>query len=158
MTRMTTTTPATTPGTTTGTAATAATPAHAANPANPATHTPARSSMTDTESPSAQHTDLDLYPAEQLVDALVDDQLNAVNAVRGASADLAGAVRAAVPRIAAGGRLVYVGAGTSGRLGMQDAVELYPTFSWPRDRAIALLAGGPRAVTEAIEEIGRAHV
>ena len=150
MTRMTT----TTPGTTTGTAAThatAATPAHAANPANPATHTPARSSMTDTESPSAQHTDLDLYPAEQLVDALVDDQLNAVNAVRGASADLAGAVRAAVPRIAAGGRLVYVGAGTSGRLGMQDAVELYPTFSWPRDRAIALLAGGPRAVTEAIE-------
>ena len=107
--------------------------------------------MTDTESPSALHTDLDLYPAEELVAAFVDDQLAAVNAVKASCADLAAAVRAAVPRIAAGGRLVYVGAGTSGRLGMQDAVELYPTFSWPRDRAIALLAGGPRAVTEAIE-------
>jgi N-acetylmuramic acid 6-phosphate etherase len=56
-----------------------------------------------------------------------------------------------VPRIAAGGRLVYVGAGTSGRLGLLDSVELYPTFSWPKDRAIALLAGGPPAIYQAIE-------
>jgi N-acetylmuramic acid 6-phosphate etherase len=60
-------------------------------------------------------------------------------------------VRAAVPRLAAGGRLIYVGAGTSGRLGLQDSVELYPTFSWPPERAVALLAGGAQAITEAVE-------
>jgi N-acetylmuramic acid 6-phosphate etherase len=104
-----------------------------------------------TESPSPLHIDLDLYPAEQLVDALVDDQLNAVEAVRASRLQLAAAVRAAVPRLAAGGRLIYVGAGTSGRLGLQDAVELWPTFSWPPERAIALLAGGMGAVTLAVE-------
>ena len=104
-----------------------------------------------TELPNPLHADLDLYPVEQLVDAFVDDQINAVNAVRAARLDLARAVRAAVPRLAAGGRLIYVGAGTSGRLGLQDSVELYPTFSWPGERAIALLAGGTKAVTEAVE-------
>ena len=104
-----------------------------------------------TESPSPLHADLDLYGPRQLVDAFVDDQLHAVNAVRASSADLARAVQAAVPRLAAGGRLVYVGAGTSGRLGLQDAVELWPTFSWPAERAIALLAGGMQAVTLAVE-------
>jgi N-acetylmuramic acid 6-phosphate etherase len=104
-----------------------------------------------TESPNPLHADLDLYGPQQLVDAFVDDQLIAVQAVRAASADLARAVRAAVPRLAAGGRLVYVGAGTSGRLGLQDAVELWPTFSWPPERAIALLAGGMQAVTLAVE-------
>ena len=105
----------------------------------------------NTESPSPQHTDLDLYQPEQLVDALVDDQLQAVEAVRASRLQLAAAVRAAVPRLAAGGRLIYVGAGTSGRLGLQDAVELWPTFSWPPERAIALLAGGMRAVPLAVE-------
>lgn len=105
----------------------------------------------NTESPNPQHADLDRYPVEQLVDALVDDQLGAVNAVRASSAALAAAVRAAVPRLAAGGRLIYVGAGTSGRLGLQDSVELYPTFSWPPERSIALLAGGPGAVSVAVE-------
>ncbi len=105
----------------------------------------------NTESPNPQHAELDRYPVEQLVDAFVDDQINAVNAVRASRADLARAVRAAVPRLAAGGRLIYVGAGTSGRLGLQDSVELYPTFSWPPERAIALLAGGARAITEAVE-------
>ena len=105
----------------------------------------------NTETPNPQHADLDLYPVEQLVDTLVDDQLNAVNAVRASSAALAAAVRAAVPRLAAGGRLIYVGAGTSGRLGLLDSVELYPTFSWPPERAIALLAGGAGAMVKAVE-------
>jgi N-acetylmuramic acid 6-phosphate etherase len=65
--------------------------------------------------------------------------------------DLARAVDAAVPRIAAGGRLIYIGAGTSGRLGVLDSVELNPTFSWPRDRARALMAGGDSAMYAAVE-------
>lgn len=107
--------------------------------------------MLKTETPSAAHTTLDQYPTEQLIHALVDDQFNAVEAVRAASAQLAQAVDAAAARLVKGGRLIYVGAGTSGRLGLLDSVELYPTFSWPRERAVALLAGGPSAVYQAVE-------
>jgi N-acetylmuramic acid 6-phosphate etherase len=107
--------------------------------------------MLKTETPSTQHTELDLYPVEDLVDALVDDQAQAVQAVKAASASISAAVQAMAPRIAAGGRLIYVGAGTSGRLGILDSVELYPTFSWPHERAVALLAGGLGAMFEAVE-------
>lgn len=107
--------------------------------------------MLKTETPSRRHPDLDLYPVEQLVAALVDDQFWAVEAVRLASPDIAAAITAALPRIAAGGRLLYVGAGTSGRLGVLDSVELNPTFSWPPERAVAILAGGAGAMFTAVE-------
>ena len=107
--------------------------------------------MLKTETPSAIHTELDAYPVPDLVTALVNDQLEAVRAVQSASGEIAAAVAAAVPRLQAGGRLIYAGAGTSGRLGLLDSVELYPTFSWPRERAVALLAGGSQAVFEAVE-------
>jgi len=107
--------------------------------------------MLKTETPSSTHTALDDYPTDQLVHAFVDDQFNAVRAVQAVSAQLASAVDAAVPRLTDGGRLIYVGAGTSGRLGLLDSVELYPTFSWPRERAVALLAGGSQAVYQAVE-------
>lgn len=104
-----------------------------------------------TETPSLQHQNLDEYSVNDLVNAFADEQLDAVNAVRAASAEIAAAVDAAMPRMERGGRLMYVGAGTSGRLGLLDSVELYPTFSWPKSRAVALLAGGKQAVFEAIE-------
>lgn len=107
--------------------------------------------MLKTESPSSQHLELDQYPTELLVAAFADDQLNAVQAVRAAIPAIAQAIEAAAPRIEAGGRLLYVGAGTSGRLGVLDSVELYPTFSWPHERAVALLAGGPGAMFQAVE-------
>jgi len=107
--------------------------------------------MLKTETPAQDHAQLDQYPTTELVNALVDDQLNAVNAVRAAAPRLAAAVTAALPRVEAGGRLVYVGAGTSGRLGVLDSVELYPTFSWPHGRAVALLAGGSDAMFVAVE-------
>ena len=107
--------------------------------------------MLKTETPDSRHADLDLYPTDELIAVLVDDQVNAVNAVRAAAPSIARAVAAAVPRIEAGGRLIYVGAGTSGRLGVLDSVELYPTFSWPHERALALIAGGNDAMFVAIE-------
>ena len=107
--------------------------------------------MLKTETPSSQHLELDQYPLEQLVAAFADDQLNAVQAVRAAVPAIALAIQAAVPRIEAGGRLLYVGAGTSGRLGVLDSVELYPTFSWPYERAVAILAGGADAMFKAVE-------
>jgi N-acetylmuramic acid 6-phosphate etherase len=107
--------------------------------------------MLKTETPAQDHALLDQYPTADLVNVLVDDQFNAVNAVRAAAPRIAAAVGAALPRIEAGGRLVYVGAGTSGRLGVLDSVELYPTFSWPHGRAVALLAGGSDAMFVAVE-------
>jgi N-acetylmuramic acid 6-phosphate etherase len=107
--------------------------------------------MLKTETPAQDHALLDQYPTAELVNVLVDDQLNAVNAVRAAAPRIAAAVAAALPRVEAGGRLIYVGAGTSGRLGVLDSVELYPTFSWPHGRAVALLAGGSDAMFVAVE-------
>ncbi|GGC60905.1 N-acetylmuramic acid 6-phosphate etherase [Undibacterium terreum] len=107
--------------------------------------------MLNTETPNNQHTELDQYTTEALVDAFINDQTEAVNAARAAGPQIAAAVDAALPRIQQGGRLIYVGAGTSGRLGVLDSVELPPTFSWPRERAVALLAGGPSAMFEAVE-------
>ncbi len=107
--------------------------------------------MLKTESPSLEHTHLDEYTIDDLVSAFTDNQLVAVNAVRAAHGQISAAVAAAVPRLERGGRLIYVGAGTSGRLGLLDSVELYPTFSWPRERAVALLAGGAEAVYQAAE-------
>src|SRR5471032_3361313 len=107
--------------------------------------------MLNTESPSLEHRDLDVYPVPELVAALVDGQFEAVQAVRDAAPAIAAAIDAAWPRIKAGGRLIYVGAGTSGRLGVLDSVELYPTFSWPQERALAVLAGGRDAMFTAIE-------
>ena len=107
--------------------------------------------MLKTETPAASHAQLDQYPTIELVNVLVDDQLAAVDAVRAAAPRISAAVTAALPRIDAGGRILYVGAGTSGRLGMLDSVELYPTFSWPKERAVALLAGGQGAMFVAVE-------
>ncbi|WP_429200941.1 N-acetylmuramic acid 6-phosphate etherase [Massilia sp. UYP11] len=107
--------------------------------------------MLNTETPSQAHAALDQYPTAELVNVFVDDQFQAVEAVRKAAPRIAAAVAAALPRMEAGGRLIYVGAGTSGRLGVLDSVELYPTFSWPHGRAVALLAGGSDAMFVAVE-------
>lgn len=109
------------------------------------------SSMLNTETPSTRHPDLDTYATPALLDAFIDDQTAAVAAVKAAAPQLAAAVDAALPRIRAGGRLLYAGAGTSGRLGVLDSVELYPTFSWPRERAAAVIAGGHGAMFVAVE-------
>jgi len=107
--------------------------------------------MLNTETPSTRHPDLDSYATPALLDAFIADQAAAVAAVQAAAPQLATAVDAALPRIRAGGRLLYAGAGTSGRLGVLDSVELYPTFSWPRERAVAIIAGGQGAMFVAVE-------
>ena len=104
-----------------------------------------------TEEAHPDHAGLDGYGTAQLLAAFVDDQARAAEAVRAALPALQQAVDAAVPRLQRGGRLITVGAGTSGRLGVLDSVELGPTFDWPRDRAPALLAGGEGAMFVAVE-------
>jgi N-acetylmuramic acid 6-phosphate etherase len=110
--------------------------------------------MTDprrTEQVHPDHADLDRLSPLELVEVLAADQLAAILAVQAAAPALARAVTAALPRLARGGRLVYAGAGTSGRLGVLDATELTPTFSWPPERAVPLIAGGEAAIRRAVE-------
>jgi N-acetylmuramic acid 6-phosphate etherase len=77
---------------------------------------------------------------------------------------IASAAEAAAARLGETGRLVFVGAGTSGRLAVQDGTELWPTFGWPMDRMVFLMAGGVSALTEAYEgaeddvDAGRAEI
>lgn len=60
-------------------------------------------------------------------------------------------VEAMVPKFESGGRLFYIGAGTSGRLGILDASEIPPTYGMPHDRVIGLIAGGDQAIRKAVE-------
>ncbi len=104
-----------------------------------------------TEAVSPRFRDLDEWPAATILEAFWDGQMEAVAAVRAALPAIAAAAGAAVPRLARGGRLVYCGAGTSGRIGVQDGAELPPTFDWPENRLVLLMAGGAGAFTRAIE-------
>ncbi|WP_342363480.1 N-acetylmuramic acid 6-phosphate etherase [Terrarubrum flagellatum] len=105
-----------------------------------------------TEDVSPRYRDLDAWPAIDGLTAMFEGQLAAVAAVRPALPQLEAAVEAAVrPLSGDEGRLIYVGAGTSGRLGVLDSSELYPTFSWPRERALFAMAGGRDAIFASVE-------
>ncbi|MFA5899500.1 MAG: N-acetylmuramic acid 6-phosphate etherase [Hyphomicrobium sp.] len=105
----------------------------------------------NTEELSPRYADIDLWPPADILDAMIEGQLASVAAVREARASIERAALAIEDRLRKHGRLVYVGAGTSGRLAVQDGAELMPTFSWPADRLLLLLAGGDAAMTQAIE-------
>ena len=99
-----------------------------------------------TEQISPRFVDLDSWSTQDMVDAMYEGQLAAAAAVRAALPAIAAAADAAVPALQRGGRLVYVGAGTSGRIGVQDGAELPPTFDWPDDRLVFVMAGGMGAL------------
>jgi N-acetylmuramic acid 6-phosphate etherase len=82
---------------------------------------------------------------------MIEGQFSALAAVRAARAALEGAALAVETRLRDGGRLVYAGAGTSGRLAVQDGAELMPTFGWPEDRLLLLIAGGREALVQSVE-------
>src|SRR6185436_2193937 len=84
--------------------------------------------------------------------AMYEGQLAAAAAVRGALGAIAAAVEDAVPALERGGRIVYVGAGTSGRIGVQDGSELSPTYNWPADRVVFAIAGGLGALVKSAEQ------
>jgi N-acetylmuramic acid 6-phosphate etherase len=104
-----------------------------------------------TERRDAALADLDLLPTAALVERIADEDARVAPAVRAAVPALAAAVDAIVARLDAGGRLVYVGAGSSGRLALIDAAELGPTFGVGSDQVIAIIAGGPTAQATAQE-------
>src|SRR5688572_28527304 len=104
-----------------------------------------------TEYISPRYVDLDSWSSAEMIDAMYKGQLAAAGAVRGTLKAIAAAVDDAVPALQRGGRLVYAGAGTSGRIGVQDGTELPPTFDWPADRLVFAMAGGLGALVQSVE-------
>ncbi|MBL9140443.1 MAG: N-acetylmuramic acid 6-phosphate etherase [Phycisphaerae bacterium] len=95
--------------------------------------------------------EMDLLSADEIVDLMVEDHAAVVRAVREAGPILGALVESMVPRAQRGGRLIYVGAGTSGRLGVLDASECPPTFQSDPGQVVGLIAGGDGALRRSSE-------
>lgn len=119
----------------------------------------------ETEQRSSRFEGLDTWETSEVLKALLGGQMQSLNAVWSALGVLEAAVEDAAKRLHGdAGRLVYVGAGTSGRLGVLDGIELIPTFGWPEERLLYGLAGGetglvrPQEGAEDSKEAGRAFI
>src|SRR3954465_11066527 len=110
--------------------------------------------MMETERPSPRYSAIDLWSPSDMLDAMLEGQFAAVAAVHAARPALERAALAVEERLRGGGRLVYAGAGTSGRLAVQDGAELMPTFGWPGSRLVLLMAGGRAAPPPAADGAG----
>lgn len=104
-----------------------------------------------TEKINPRTTDLDTLPTRQVLERIHAEDRRAFEAVGEVLDDIAQAVAMVEEAFRAGGRLIYVGAGTSGRLGVLDAAECPPTFGTDPDMVQAIIAGGPEALVRARE-------
>jgi len=107
--------------------------------------------LPQTEAVNPRTRGLDVLETAALVQLLVKEQGQAIDCVLQQAEAIAGVVDAIARRLRSGGRLHYVGAGTSGRLGFLDASECPPTFGTAPDLVCAHIAGGMQAVTRAVE-------
>ena len=103
-----------------------------------------------TEQPS-DYQDLEKQQVETLLRDMNREDQKVALAVKEVIPAISRLVEAMVPRFLSGGRLFYIGAGTSGRLGILDASEIPPTYGMPHDRVIGLIAGGDGAIRKAVE-------
>ncbi len=104
-----------------------------------------------TERRNPRSVDIDLFPTERILKIINAEDAAIPAVVANAIPEIARVVDLAVEAIRAGGRVLYVGAGTSGRLAMLDATECPPTFSSPADWVQTVLAGGKKAIDKATE-------
>jgi N-acetylmuramic acid 6-phosphate etherase len=95
--------------------------------------------------------EIDLLPTVEVLRVINREDSSVPHAVEKAIAEIARAVDRIVDAFGEGGRLIYLGAGTSGRLGVLDAAECPPTFSVPADMVVGLIAGGAEALSKATE-------
>jgi N-acetylmuramic acid 6-phosphate etherase len=104
-----------------------------------------------TERASPRYSGIGLWEPADILESLIEGQFSAVAAVRSALPSIEAAAVPMEERLRDRGRLVYAGAGTSGRMGVQDGAELTPTFGWPEDRVLLLIAGGKDALLQSVE-------
>ncbi len=110
-----------------------------------------KSAAPTTETVNPRFVDIDSWPTDEAVEAMLEGQLSAITTIKTQVSKIARASEAAAERLMKGGRLIYVGAGTSGRIAVQDGVELGPTFGWLAERLVYILAGGLDALTKSAE-------
>ncbi|MBW3661413.1 MAG: N-acetylmuramic acid 6-phosphate etherase, partial [Gemmatimonadetes bacterium] len=112
---------------------------------------PADRSHLHTERINPRTTDINTLPVRQVLERIHAEDRRAFDAVAAVLESVAETVERVVAAMKAGGRLLYVGAGTSGRLGVLDAAEIPPTFGTNPERVQGVIAGGPEAVWRARE-------
>ncbi len=105
--------------------------------------------LTEQRNPRTER--IDVASSLEIVDLLNAEDATVAGAVRAVRGDLARAIDLAVEAFGRGGRLIYVGAGTSGRLGVLDASECPPTFGTPPDMVVGVIAGGYQALVKSSE-------
>lgn len=103
-----------------------------------------------TESPS-NHNNLESKSVIQLLEGINNEDKTVAFAVEKAIPQIEALINQIVPKMKEGGRLFYIGAGTSGRLGVVDASECPPTFGVPFDLVVGIIAGGDKAIRKAVE-------
>ncbi|HAF76403.1 MAG TPA: N-acetylmuramic acid 6-phosphate etherase [Maribacter sp.] len=103
-----------------------------------------------TETPS-NHNNLELMDTQTILQKINEEDKKVALAVEKTIPQVTKLVDALAERFAKGGRLFYIGAGTSGRLGILDASEIPPTFGMPHERVVGLIAGGDTAIRKAVE-------
>ena len=104
-----------------------------------------------TEEVDPRFADLDAWQLSSAMEAMWEGQLAAIAAIGHALPAITAATEAAKTALGDRGRIVYVGAGTSGRVAVQDGAELTPTFAWPSERVHFIVAGGDSAFVASIE-------
>lgn len=104
-----------------------------------------------TEARNPATTEIDRLSTREIVATITEQDARVAPAVAAESDAISRLADEVVTRMQRGGRLIYAGAGTSGRLGVLDAVECLPTYGVGPDQIVALLAGGPRAMTASVE-------
>jgi N-acetylmuramic acid 6-phosphate etherase len=105
--------------------------------------------LTEQRNPRSEN--LEKMSARQLAELFVDEEKFVEDALRGATADLARAIEIVTESLRNGGRLFYVGAGSSGRIGVLDASEIPPTFGASPDLVQGIIAGGTTALYRSVE-------
>ena len=109
------------------------------------------SSLPLTEQPNPRTENLDRLPTLELLTRINEEDATVTRAVHACLPEIARAVDAVGDCLRRGGRLIYIGAGTSGRIGCLDAAECLPTFGISAERVFGIIAGGERALLRAIE-------
>lgn len=104
-----------------------------------------------TERRNPQTMDLDKMTIPEMLQLMNQEDAKVTDAIKSALSEIGKAVEVTVASLKSGGRLIYMGAGTSGRLGVLDAAECVPTFGVSPDMVVGLIAGGERAMTKAVE-------
>ncbi len=94
---------------------------------------------------------LDVQPVKESLQLFISESRKSVDAFETATDQIESVIDIIIEKMKIGGRLIYVGAGTSGRLAAQNAAECVPTFGIPKGKVIAIMAGGPNALLHSVE-------